>query len=185
SWPAPAASATSASSADRAAPRPPDPPAPIASLLPDGVSSGPLSPRSRTMMTTMTSVATLGLAGLLAVAAPAAVPAKMDAAAAQKGRTVFVRYCVACHGTSAKGDGPIAKDLRVRVPDLTLLKDGDTFPYQQVIDSVAKGSTVRGHGTDDMPAWGPAFNRTTGTGAATVDQAIHNLAHYIWSIQAR
>jgi mono/diheme cytochrome c family protein len=128
----------------------------------------------------------LGLAALLAVTAPAAtVPAKMDPAAAAKGRTTFVRYCVACHGMSAKGDGPLAKDLRVGVPDLTEMAEGGVFPYQRVVDSVAKGSTVRGHGTDDMPAWGPAFNRTSGTGAVTVDQAIHHLAHYIWSIQRK
>ena len=133
----------------------------------------------------MLSTAGLGLAVLALATAPATVPQKVDAAAAAKGRTTFVRYCVACHGTSAKGDGPLSKDLRVRVPDLTGLMEGTTFPYQRVVDSVAKGSTVRGHGTDDMPAWGPAFNRTAGTGAGSVDQAIHNLAHYIWSIQAR
>ena len=132
------------------------------------------------------STASLGLAGLLAFAAPAAtVPAKVDSVAAAKGRTTFVRYCVACHGMAARGDGPLAKDLRVRVPDLSMLMDGNTFPYQRVVDSVAKGSSVRGHGTDDMPAWGPAFNRTAGTGATTVDQAIHQLAHYIWSIQGK
>jgi mono/diheme cytochrome c family protein len=130
-------------------------------------------------------LACLGMA-VLAIAAPGGTaPPKLDKAAAAKGRTTFVRYCVSCHGMEAKGDGPLAKDLRVPVPDLTQLTEGGVYPYDRVVLSVAKGGTVKGHGTDDMPAWGPAFSRTQGTETTTVDQAIHHVAHYIWSIQKK
>jgi mono/diheme cytochrome c family protein len=125
-----------------------------------------------------------GLAGLLAVAAPAATPSKLDKPLAAKGRVTFQRYCVSCHGPEARGNGPLAKDLRVPVPDLTKLSEKGVFPYDRVVEAVAKGSTVRGHGTDDMPAWGDAFSRSAGAGT-TVDQAIKNLGHYLWSIQAK
>ena len=34
-----------------------------------------------------------------------------------------------------------------------------------------------------MPAWGDAFKSTKGTEEATVTAAIHNLNHYLWSVQ--
>jgi mono/diheme cytochrome c family protein len=130
-------------------------------------------------------LACLGVAVLGAAAPSSPAPRVVDKAAAAKGRTTFTRYCVACHGTEAKGDGSLSKDLRVPVPDLTQLTEAGVYPYDRVVLSVAKGSTVKGHGSDDMPAWGPAFSRTRGTETTTVDQAIHHLAHYIWSIQRK
>jgi len=104
--------------------------------------------------------------------------------AIDKGRTTFLRYCVSCHGKEAKGDGSLAKDLRVPVPDLGTLsaRSGGTFPYDRVVQIISKGNEVRAHGTNDMPAWGPAFNRTDGI-EAPVDEAIRNLAHYLGSVQ--
>ena len=121
------------------------------------------------------------LSALLVAGAPADKPDK-DAAA--KGRTTFGRYCVSCHGAQARGDGPLAKDLRVPVPDLTTLaaRSGGTYPFDRVVRIVTKGSEVRGHGTDDMPAWGAAFRRTDGI-ETFVDEAIRNVAQYLWSVQ--
>jgi mono/diheme cytochrome c family protein len=128
-------------------------------------------------------VACLGTAGALALRA-SAEQMKPDKQAAAKGRITFQRYCVSCHGPEAKGDGPLAKDLRVSVPDLTTLttRNGGTYPFDRVVRIVTKGSEVRGHGTDDMPAWGTAFRRTEGTGTL-VDEAIRNLTQYLWSVQ--
>lgn len=131
----------------------------------------------------------LGFAGFLAIAGSGEAQTKageeaIAKAAAAKGRTTYVRYCVSCHGSEARGDGPLAKELRVPVADLTTLaaRSGATYPYDRVVRVISKGSVVRGHGTDDMPAWGTAFNRTDGTEAA-VDEAIRNLAKYLGSLQ--
>jgi mono/diheme cytochrome c family protein len=123
-------------------------------------------------------------AALLALPALGAEQMKRDKQAAGKGRVTYQRYCVSCHGPEARGDGPLAKDLRVAVPDLTTLtsRNGGTYPFDRVVRIVTKGSEVRGHGTDDMPAWGTAFRHTEGTGTL-VDEAIRNLAQYLWSIQ--
>lgn len=121
------------------------------------------------------------------IVAPAAWGAEkgIDSAAAAKGQITYVRYCVACHGPAGKADGPLASDLRVPVPDLTSLasRSGGGYPYDRVLRIVKSGEVVRGHGTVDMPAWGDAFKRTRGTEEATVDAAVRNLAHYVWSIQ--
>jgi mono/diheme cytochrome c family protein len=105
-------------------------------------------------------------------------------AAVDRGRTVYLRYCVTCHGDGARGDGPLAKDLRVPVPDITTLaaRSGGIYPEERVVRIISKGNEVRGHGSEDMPAWGSAFNRTDGI-EAPVDEAIRNLARYLGSVQ--
>jgi mono/diheme cytochrome c family protein len=125
----------------------------------------------------------------LALTAPVSLGAAdtaPNAAAVAKGRVTFGRYCVSCHGPQAKGDGPIARDLRVVVPDLTTLaqRSGGKFPNERVVQVIQDGATVRGHGTADMPAWGDAFKKTKGTGEATVDAAIRDLSQYLRTLQS-
>jgi len=129
-----------------------------------------------------TLLPTLGL--ILAPAAFAADTA-LDAAAASKGQVTYERYCVACHGTTGQGDGSLAPDLRVPVPDLTTLRtrSGGAYPSDRVMRIIKSGEVVRGHGTVDMPAWGDAFKKTKGTEEASVDAAVRNLTHYLQSIQ--
>jgi mono/diheme cytochrome c family protein len=128
----------------------------------------------------------------VAVAAPQAAPAPapkegptFDSAAASKGASTYQRYCAVCHGPSARGDGPLASDLREPVPDLTTIaaRSGGKFPTERVQRIISSGENLRGHGSEDMPAWGDAFKRTTGLDGATPNQAIRNLTHYLWSLQ--
>src|SRR5574341_976560 len=119
--------------------------------------------------------------------APAQAPCadRHDPRLAAKGKVAYVRYCVSCHGPGGRADGPLAADLAVSVPDLTTLaeRSGGAYPYDRVVRIVTQGETLRGHGNADMPAWGDAFKKTSGTGAPTVEAAIRNLTHYIWSLQ--
>jgi len=98
---------------------------------------------------------------------------------------VYVRYCVSCHGSEARGDGPLAQDLKPPVPDLTTLasRHSGQFPFERVERVIELGEPMRGHGTSEMPAWGEAFKRTKGIEAPTPKQAIRNLTQYLWSIQ--
>ena len=133
----------------------------------------------------MTSrIVAIGLV-LTAPASTWAADTAPDAAAAAKGKVTYGRYCVSCHGPQAKGDGPLARDLRVAVPDLTTLakRNGGKFPYDRVVQVIKVGETVRGHGTSDMPAWGDTFKKTKGTGEATVDAAIKDLTQYLRTLQ--
>jgi mono/diheme cytochrome c family protein len=109
----------------------------------------------------------------------------LDPAAATKGQITYVRYCVSCHGEAGRGDGPLANDLRVRVPNLTALssRTGGRYPFDHVTSVIRSGKIMRGHGSLDMPAWGDAFKRTEGTEEKTVDAVIRNLNHYLWSLQ--
>ena len=128
-------------------------------------------------------IATFGL--FVAPSRVQAADKKPDVGAAKKGELTYVRYCVSCHGKDAKGDGPLANDLRVPVPDLTMVsaRSGGNYPYDRVVRIIQSGETVRGHGTADMPAWGDAFKKTKGTETGTVEAAIRNLAKYLRSLQ--
>ncbi len=118
-------------------------------------------------------------------AVPAQAQNQQDATAVAKGAIVYVRYCVSCHGKEARGDGPLAADLRVAVPDMTTLssRNGGRFPEERVRRIIESGEVLRGHGTADMPAWGDAFRKTEGTGASTPQEAIRNLTQYLRSLQ--
>ena len=133
----------------------------------------------------MRTRATPTILTLLLLAAFVRADTRLDPSSAAEGKVTYVRYCVSCHGKTGLGDGPLAKDLRVPVPDLTTLaaRNGGQFPYARVVRIIESGEEVRGHGTPDMPAWGDAFKKTQGTNAPTINAAVRNLAHYIWSRQ--
>jgi mono/diheme cytochrome c family protein len=111
---------------------------------------------------------------------------KLDDAAAVAGERLFATYCRACHGKSAQGDGPLAADLKVKPADLTKLSGSNagTFPYEMVVKTIDHGRSVRGHGTEDMPAWGDAFKMTSQSGDEP-KQMMRDLAHYLWSLQPK
>ena len=76
------------------------------------------------------------------------------------GKTEYQSSCAACHGIDAKGNGPVSKELKTPPTDLTVLSKNNNgvFPYDmvyQVIDG--RNSTVRSHGTREMPIWGFRF----------------------------
>lgn len=123
----------------------------------------------------------LGLTLILACSSAAG--RQPDVEAAKRGGLIFDRYCTSCHGESAVGDGELAANLGEPVPDLTKLssKYGGEFPWDAVVNSVAKGTP--GHDTPDMPAWTEVFGKTEGTEASSPEEAVEFVAQYLWSIQ--
>jgi len=63
-----------------------------------------------------------------------------------------------CHGTSAKGDGPVAPHLNQKPPDLTTLAaaNGGAFPFEHVYAAIDGRLGISVHGTREMPVWGMA-----------------------------
>jgi mono/diheme cytochrome c family protein len=135
----------------------------------------------------MVRVVSLVSVGILAVSMSArAQDATLDKGLAMNGQLLFRTYCGACHGKTAQGDGPLAKELKVTPADLTKMseKNGGTFPFEMVMKTIDHGRSVRGHGTEDMPAWGAAF-KTTAESADDADRMMRELAHYLWSLQPK
>jgi mono/diheme cytochrome c family protein len=120
-----------------------------------------------------------------AVYVAAAPPSKPDPAAAAQGKVTYARYCASCHGSEAAGDGPLAADLRVPPPDLTLLsvRSGGSFPFEAVAKAIDGRKGTRGHGPPDMPVWGEVFARTQGADAPSPASAVGRITHYLWTLQ--
>jgi cytochrome c oxidase cbb3-type subunit 2 len=82
-------------------------------------------------------------------------PAPQAAGSAERGRTIYQKYCVECHGASGKGDGPASHLLVPRPRDFTLgrykirsTETGSVPTDDDLIQSVKKGL----YGSA-MPGW--------------------------------
>jgi mono/diheme cytochrome c family protein len=100
------------------------------------------------------------------------------------GRDSFELYCASCHGSSGRGDGPVAPALRTRPADLTTLaqRNNGVFPRDPVRAYVTgTGRTLPAHGTTEMPVWGPMFRVFESD--ARVRERIENLMTHLQSLQ--
>ncbi len=100
------------------------------------------------------------IAALASVAAFIASPSIGWAQGADIGQREFNNNCAVCHGTSGKGNGPMAGIINEHVSDLTVLaKDNQgVFPFAHVYDVIDGRTAVQAHGTRDMPVWGSEYN---------------------------
>lgn len=75
------------------------------------------------------------------------------------GQREYQSNCVACHGITGKGDGPVAPILKAQIPDLTLMarKNSGVFPFARVYEAIDGRVVYAAHGTHDMPIWGNAY----------------------------
>jgi len=129
------------------------------------------------------AVAALTFAGVLLAGRADAQPT-----AAATGDYLFRTYCAACHGASARGDGPLADSMRRRPSDLTAIakRNKGVFPTEEMLRVIDGRQPVKGHGGPDMPVWGDVFARSVDGGDPAVVQArIKALVTYLESIQAR
>jgi mono/diheme cytochrome c family protein len=103
------------------------------------------------------------------------------------GPALYKTYCAVCHGTDARGGGPMAMSFKVPPPDLTRIaaRNGGVYPQARV-ERIISGEEFLpgGHGTRTMPVWGPIFSQIAW------DQdlghiRLHNLAIYLGRLQAR
>jgi mono/diheme cytochrome c family protein len=98
-----------------------------------------------------------GLSILLLLANGSAV----GAAEVDAGRELYVQYCSSCHGEAGRGNGPVSAYLKIKVPDLTLLRKNNKgiYPMDEVMSAIDGRRTVRAHGDRKMPVWGEVFRK--------------------------
>jgi mono/diheme cytochrome c family protein len=136
--------------------------------------------------------AVCGLLSLLGAVAGAARAAEPE----DRGKQLYVKYCGACHGPGAKGDGIAGTFIRPKPPDLTLLArpHGGEFPLQQVVKAIDGREMPRAHGDPVMPVWGEILSEElggSGGGAQPlaverrVQGRILTIAEYLRTIQAK
>ena len=84
-------------------------------------------------------------------------------AVAQSGIRDYQNYCAECHGLTGKGDGPSRLTIPMNPPpnDLTLMakKNGGTFPFDEVVDSIDGRKNIPSHARLQMPFWGTTLQQ--------------------------
>ena len=112
----------------------------------------------------------------------------------QPGKQLYLRYCGACHGPEAKGDGIVATALRVKPPDLTLLAraQGGEFQLEDVVKTIDGRELPRAHGERTMPVWGQILSEGLGSGTKRrlpierrVQGRILSIGEYLRTIQVK
>jgi mono/diheme cytochrome c family protein len=102
-----------------------------------------------------------------------------------EGPALYQAYCATCHGSDATGHGSFAVLLTVPPADLTRIaaRNGGQFPKLRVERIISGEEGAAGHGSRQMPVWGPVFSqvdRDQDLGRVRID----NLTRYLMSIQA-
>ena len=101
-----------------------------------------------------------------------------------EGSRLFRTHCAACHGTSGRGDGPLADEMLRVPPDLTQFtrRNGGMFPSERVY-RIVEGGDISSHGNREMPVWGDIFK--SGASGAEVRARIDAVVRYLAGIQER
>jgi mono/diheme cytochrome c family protein len=103
-----------------------------------------------------------------------------------QGSDLFRSYCAPCHGTTGRGEGPVAPALKAVVPDLTTIaqRNAGNFPAKRISDMIAGEDVVVAHGSREMPVWGPIFHQVEND-RDYGNIRLKNLVDYLRSIQQK
>jgi mono/diheme cytochrome c family protein len=101
-----------------------------------------------------------------------------------KGIDIYRAYCASCHGAQGKGDGPVAPALTTKIPDLTTIaqRNGGVFPTNRVRKIIMGEDSIVGHGSREMPVWGPIFHQVE-RDRDYGEVRLQNVTDYLKSIQ--
>ena len=108
----------------------------------------------------------------------------------EAGRSAFAAYCVDCHGSAARGDGPMAVFVTGGVPNLRelSLRNGGAFPKTRVIKVITRISDLH-EDLVAMPDFGtllqaePGLYVTEKGEMIQTDATILAIVDYLQSIQ--
>jgi len=86
-----------------------------------------------------------------------------SASSAYEGRGLYVSYCLLCHGAGGKGDGPLAKAMKITPADLTTTVRSRSDTILRKIITGQGRQTITGRDrhnllSDAMPEWGNVFS---------------------------
>jgi len=84
---------------------------------------------------------------------------------AYEGRRLYVSYCLLCHGADGKGDGPLAKAMKISPADLTTTVRSRSDTILTKIITGEGRQTITGRDrhnllSEAMPEWNEVFNES-------------------------
>lgn len=112
----------------------------------------------------------------------------VDLLSASTGAQLFRTSCSGCHGADARGNGPVAEFISVRVPDLTRISaaHGGGFPAEQIYRIIDGQSDMSADGARHMPIWGYEFFGAQGDDESAHREAsdkVDTLVNYLRTLQ--
>jgi len=111
------------------------------------------------------------------------------ASAGEDGERLYRVHCLACHGESGHGDGPMRDQLDKPIPDLTTIaaRNDWGFPVDKVHQIIDGRYESPAHGTREMPVWGFTFQSTGRDTAqeAEVQEMVSALTKYLETLQTK
>jgi len=120
--------------------------------------------RLRTVVVFLAALAALSSASNGASDAPGNAAAPIENNSLKQdvsGKTEFLQYCALCHGADGRGMGPLTDEdaMKKSATDLTQLakRNGGSFPFSKVADTIRDGRSVSGHTPSRMMAWAKIF----------------------------
>ncbi len=127
--------------------------------------------------------------GVLSIAAACGSTGGRDAV--PSGRALYLAHCASCHGTTGRGDGPLAATLSRPPADLTQRPDLDEPVSVAQVMAQAHGYYRRDAPDEVMPVFadildGPTVLYDIGDGIATpTPLPLVKVAEYVRSLQVR
>jgi mono/diheme cytochrome c family protein len=88
-----------------------------------------------------------------AVLLVAGAAVRADEAPDLSGPEMYQHFCAGCHGPRGRGNGPVARTLKAKVPDLSRIaaRNGGSFDRARIRDIVDGTGLRDAHGTSEMP----------------------------------
>jgi mono/diheme cytochrome c family protein len=104
------------------------------------------------------------------------------------GKIIFRQVCAPCHGTDARGGGPVAESLKTPPADLTRIaaRHGGSFPAEAIAAFIDGRKDVAAHGSREMPVWGDSLAQAVNdkdTREKRIERAIQMLVQYLETVQ--
>ncbi|MDA3856898.1 MAG: cytochrome c [Roseovarius sp.] len=120
------------------------------------------------------------------------LPTVVGAQDLRLGQKTYERYCAACHGADASGDGPMRPVLTMAPSDLTALtkENGGAFPLARVVRQIDGRDPMVAHG-DPMPVYGDFFEgrdvvlKVDEGAQISTSRRVVDLVAYLQSLQTR
>lgn len=96
---------------------------------------------------------------------------------ADLGRKLYVERCASCHGSDARGGGPVAPTLASAPSDLTRIgaRNDGRFDVTAVAARIDGREMPAVHGSNPMPVWGRRFSDALGGGEVGEEAVRGNL----------
>ena len=113
-------------------------------------------------------------------------PKDSKAAQIQRGKILFDKHCLSCHGEFGKGNGIAATDLKETPADLTKIvarRKGNEFPVMEIARYIDGRQFIASHGSREMPVWGDIFSKEKGASEGDLQGKMAELVAYLMSVQ--